>query len=201
MTQFIVYSLPRSRSTWMQLWLHHKEGLSIGHDLAMTCWHWAHFIGLYDQGLTGTCETGAIVGWRLLRHFKPEIKTVVVFRDVGEVDASLQKFDIYARDDLVERRAMLEEVASLEGVYSLDWRELSDRIAAKKLWEFIFEDESWDEDRHHQMCGINAQVNVPDIMGYLHNNAERISWMKSTVQISLANLAKEGGPVGCAGLN
>lgn len=201
MTQFIIYSLPRSRSTWMQLWLHHKDGLSIGHDLAMTCYHWEQFIGLYDQGLTGTCETGAIVGWRLLRHCKPDVKTAVVFRDVAEVDASLRKFDIYARDDLVERRAMLEEVASLDGVYSLDWKELSEVNAVKKLWEFIFEDDSFDEDRHSQMCGINAQVNVPDIMAYLHNSAERISGMKNAVQVSLANLAKLGEPVGCAGLN
>ena len=47
-----------------------------------------------SQDCTGTAETAAAPWWRLVRHYRPDIRTLVVRRPVAEVLDSLLRLDM-----------------------------------------------------------------------------------------------------------
>ncbi len=68
---FIVLSLPRSRSTWLSLFLSHEA--QIGHDIGADCSSVAEFMSSIGAG---TCETGAAFAWPLIKRLSPDIKVI-----------------------------------------------------------------------------------------------------------------------------
>lgn len=190
MSKFLILSLPRSRSAWMSHWLRYA-GKVVGHDVAVECASIGDFrakLALMD----GSCETGAVLGWRLIREQMPEAKLVIVLRPVGEVVASLAKFGVEALPgELEQRYLMLTMVANLPGTLVLSYSQLSDPLMCQVLWEHCLElpfDWQW----WSQYQALHIEVNMRTRLQRLASNAPRLEALKAEVAAAGAGIG--GGP-------
>ena len=176
---FIVYSLPRSRSAWVARFLSYG-GRKCGHDLATECATLDEFASHLRSDYAGTAETGAMIGWRAMARRFPGAKVAVVRRPVDEVYASLGKFGLGGQqltDMLVERDAMLDDIARLPGVRSFTFAGLKTIEACSNLFEHClgvpFDWEWWEG-----LANVNVQVDVHAQLRFLEANRERIESIK-----------------------
>lgn len=190
MSKFLILSLPRSRSAWIAYWLRYA-GKVVGHDVAVECASIADFrakLSLMD----GSCETGAVLGWRLIREQMPDCKLVVVMRSVEEVTSSLAKFGLVVpAEELQARAVMLGMVASLPGTMVLAYSQLSDPLVCQALWEHVLElpfDWQW-----WQRCeSTHVEVDMRARLQRLMLNAPHLAALKAEVSAAGAKLG--GGP-------
>lgn len=164
--KFVVLSLPRSRSAWCKHFLSYC-GEQVGHDLATKSSSVADFKSQL-AGLTGTCETGAVLGWRLIREELPGIRLAVIRRDPVDVYKSLLKFGIDSDlDDLVRKWVLLDVVSALPGVVTVQYPELADPLACKLLFEHCLDlpfDWKWWDLMHRTKIEIDMGARLREII-------------------------------------
>lgn len=185
---FIVLSLPRSRSAWMKHWLSYG-GEQVGHDIATECESVADFKDRLAR-LSGTCETGAVLGWRLIREELPTARLVVVKRDPLEVWKSLSRFGIDADlDDLVRKWVLLDVVSALPGTLTLSYESLADPLVCKTLFEHCLDlpfDWGWWE----QFSSTRIEVDMGLRLQRLVLNRGRMDRFKAEVAARTAKLGE-----------
>lgn len=188
--KFVVLSLPRSRSAWCKHFLSYG-GEQVGHDVATRCGSVAEFKEALEP-LAGTCETGAVLGWRLIREELPGVRLVVIRRDPVEVFQSLLRFGIEADlDDLVRKWVLLDVVAALPGVLTIQYPALGDPQVCKALFEFTLDlpfDWQWWEDYNR----TNIQVDMGSRLQELIQNRPRIEAFKAEVAARTGLLERAG---------
>ena len=181
MTQppFIVFSLPRSRSAWISRFLSYG-GWKCGHDLATRCATMKEFVGLLNDENVGTAETGAVVGWRAIRRLIPDVRIAVIRRPVQQIYDSLARFGLGSQilmDELIERDAMLDRLARVEGARSFSFADLNNVATCQELFEFClgvpFDWEWWEG-----LANVNVQIDVAERLKYLTENRSRIEGLK-----------------------
>lgn len=175
---FIILSLPRSRSAWLAHFLRYA-GTVVTHDLATECSSISEFkakLRLVD----GTTETGAVLGWRLIRAELPEAKLVVIRRDFREVGASLSRWVDPPWEDLVQRAVMLDAVSDLPGVLSIEYPALEDPMVCKMLFEHCL-DLPFDWGWWGQLQSTNIQVDMGARLRHLATNHQKLEAFKQEV--------------------
>ncbi len=174
---FLVLSLPRSRSAWLAHWL--SEGLHapVGHDTLVRCGSVEEFLGQFVEQdgfapapLAGSCETAAVVGWRLIRALAPELKLVVVRRPLREVIRSLEQFGLAPdEEELRARDYMLDCVQALPGVLAVQFHHLHNPAICAQLWNFCtgatFDRELW-----QRYSTLNIQIDMAQRLSELFLN-------------------------------
>lgn len=199
MTPFIIYGLPRSRTAWL------SHFLSIGD---FKCYHesTAYMRTIDDlkswlaQDYTGTAETAAAPGWRLINHYRPDIKQVVIRRPMSQVVASLLNQDLsmigsYEEESLRKGMAYvdgyLDQIAALPGVLSVPYADLANEETCARVFEhclpYKMPHEWWRE-----MSALNIQVNQRALLRYRFAYKRQIDAFKSACRADLKRLAKEG---------
>jgi hypothetical protein len=176
---FIVFSLPRSRSAWIARFLSYG-GKRCGHDLATECGSLDEFTEKLRGEYIGTAETGAVVGWKVLRRRLPDARLAVVRRPVPEVYASLARFGLGSSalmDELLERDAMLDQLANVQGVKSFAFADLHGIETCRSLFEHCLGD-SFDWEWWEGLANVNVQVDVAERMRFLAANHECIEAIK-----------------------
>jgi len=124
---FVVLSLPRSRSAWLAHWLAGVAQMPVGHDLAIEADSIDQWLGQVARGYRGTCETGAVEVWPILRRSIPTCRIITVHRPLGAVCASLRAAGYEPpMDDLTRRSAALERLAGQAGVMAFPFDALND---------------------------------------------------------------------------
>jgi len=185
---FIVFSLPRSRSAWMTHFLSYSP-FQCGHDIATHCSSVSDFLGHFGDGMVGTCETGAVEAWRVIRAEMSECKFVVVRRPVSEVLASFYKLGLFPDPQIIlDRAGMLESVAALPNTLVLDYSELAGQLGCRRLFEFCLElpfDHNWWE----YYAGFNIQVDVEAQLRLTESNSIRLREFRAEVAHRTAGLA------------
>jgi hypothetical protein len=191
---FFVLSLPRSRSRWLATFLSY-EGLDCGHDLAVECGS----IGDFENALAGrvgTVETGAIAGWRLLIDRYPQAKLVVVTRPIGEIVDSFSRagFGVPSgtMTELNVRAEMLRGVAQLPGVLAVTFDELRLMSVCKAIFEHTLELE-FDYTWWDSLKDTNIQVDMPQRLRQLQQNAPRLAALKAEIERETAKLGDMRG--------
>ena len=187
---FIVLSLPRSRSAWLAHFLTGGNEFWIGHDISVECGSISDFLGMYAGGMVGTCETGVILGWRLIRHLLPSARIVTLHRPLAEIEASLAKFGIGGsalHAELELREGMLEVCSRFPSVRRVEFAELDDPEVCRSLYEHLLES-PLDPDWYARMASVNVQVNMLHRSTRLWLNRERQARMKAEVEARLAVL-------------
>ncbi len=122
---FIVFALPRSRTAWLAQFLA-GNGWQCTHDLVIECDTLAQLQHRLAQPMSGTVETGAMLGWRLLRTWFPRAKFAVVRRPVQEVLASLARVGAPADvNEIYSRNRLLDVIASQPGTMSVHFMDLA----------------------------------------------------------------------------
>ncbi len=128
----------------------------------------------------GTCETGMVDGWRLLRKQFPDMKIVVVRRPLQEVKNSLKKFGIFADEELERRDKILEELGDEEGVLLAYYSELNNMHMCKKIFEYCLElpfDKIWWKSLRNK----NIQIDIIEQMKKIEENRSAINQVKAYV--------------------
>ena len=157
MKKFLIVSLPRSRSAWLSQFLS-VRGKRCAHDLIVGC----SSIGDFDralEGVDGSCETGAMMGWKLL--LQRRLRLIVIKRPVEEVALSLENATGFPanRALLEERYAMLDALSRASGVKTFSFSQLREEAVCREIFEDClgFEPpEGWWE----EMSGLNVQINM-----------------------------------------
>lgn len=171
---FIVFSLPRSRSTWLSLFLSYA-GRQVGHDVGIDCETPAEFLEAVGDG---SCETGAAFAWRLIRRERPDMKFAVVRRSPWEVASSLSRLGVGDQTaEMAERGRSLSEISALPGVLTLDYHDLAKRDGCAALFEHCLGvpfDVAW----WRRWEGLNVQVDIEQMKDKLRRNYDAIQNLK-----------------------
>lgn len=176
MTPFVIFSLPRSRSTWLSVLLSHN-GRAVGHDVGSESKTPEDFVARVRQA-GGTCETGASFAWRKIRELMPEAQFIVVSRPVGDVIHSLESLGMVGLvDEMLKRDAELREIQSNVPHLSIRYDQLDefwacDLIHKAALGEPL--DPAWFE----KMVHTNVQVDLRWQMERLRINRLDIEALK-----------------------
>ena len=102
-TPFIIYALPRSGTFWLSRYLT-WGGYACAHEQARHVRAPADVRSWLAQDHTGTAETAAAPWWRLVQHYRPDVRTLVVRRPVaGTLPRLVECRSIY-RADMVRIR-------------------------------------------------------------------------------------------------
>jgi hypothetical protein len=178
MPPFIVFSLPRSRSAWMSMFLSYRERV-IGHDIGPDCGYPNEFFLRLGQG---TCETGAAFAWKFIRRVKPCVRFVVVRRDPFEVADSLARYGLTGfLSEMQSRDDDLMQISEEPGTLTVEYHDLVNPepcadIFAHCLGE-VMPDWWW-----QRYDGLNIQVDMAKQIEKLVRNADRISKLKADVR-------------------
>lgn len=181
---FVVFSLPRSRSAWLSVFLSY-QGRQIGHDIGIDCRTPAEFIHRIGDG---TCETGAAFAWRLVRRALPEARFVVVRRPRAEVVDSLCRFGFGDQTaELTDRDRRLDEIAAQPGTLSIDYADLATEGGAARAFEHCLAapfDPIW----RRRLEALNIQVDMPKMIEKLRRNHDDIQALKRLALTELADV-------------
>ncbi len=175
MKPFVIFSLPRSRSAWLSMFLSYR-GLVVGHDIGADGLSVAQFM---DRVWPGTCETGAAFAWPVIRDFLPGAKFVTVRRDRAEVCASLARFGLTGYEDEMRMRdAHMDVIEHLPGTIRFEYSDLSNGQKCAQLFTHCLEvpfDLKW----WCRLDALNIQVDMAKQVQKLIDNRDQIERLKS----------------------
>lgn len=149
---FLIFGLPRSRTTWLSRFLSYGDW-SCGHDELRHMRSMSDITAWFSQPNIGSVETGAAPWWRLLDGFHDDLRIAIVRRPVDEVVASLMALPgiVFDRDAL--HRAMtrldrkLDQIAArMPRVLSVDYHDLTSEEACATLFKHclgVMHDPDW----------------------------------------------------------
>lgn len=166
----------------MAHWLSYPSKL-VGHDIAIRARSVAEFLAHFTFA-DGTCETSAMLGWRLLKHELSKLKTLVVIRDPLDVIESLEKKGLPKTEELasevMSRWHMLQAIGSAKDVKAVTFEDLNVREIRAMIFEHLLElpfDEDWDA----RFAYTNIQVDFAARLRQLVRNKEQIASFRSEV--------------------
>lgn len=180
---FFVLSLPRSRSFWLANFLAY-QGRLIGHDAIIGCRSTAEYLAKFQLGLSGSCETGLVFGWRLLVHMLPQARLVVIKRPLGEIAASFQRQGFAVdMEELARRDAMLDAVSRQPRTLTFDFEALAEPPACQHIFEYClgvpFDWAWWNHYQH-----LNLQIDLGARFLQLQALHPQLEALKSAVNTS-----------------
>ena len=197
---FIVYGLPRSRTYWLSHFLSYGD-TKCYHEACMYMRSIDDMRSFLSQDNTGAAETAAAPGWRLIHHYRPDIRAVVVRRPVEDVVKSLLAVDMsgVARYDVaLAHKSMsyldryLDQIeANVPGAVSVRFDDLADQETCRRVFEHCLPyrfDAAWWE----AFAPINLQINSRAMMRYRFAHRPQIDAFKAQCWAELRKLAKSG---------
>lgn len=199
MSPFIVLAIPRSRTAWLAHFLSYRDCFC-HHEAALQMRTVEDVKVLFSAPRTGASEPAASYGWRVLKHYFPDLKTVVVRRPYEDVVAAMLRVDTEgvgtydpAKLAHVMRRGAreLDRIAAEPGVLSVDYADLEREDVCAAIFEhclpYKFDREWWEKLRH-----VNIQVNVASVLRYYHENKGAVDGFKSACKSEMRRLAYAG---------
>jgi hypothetical protein len=192
MAKFMILALPRSRTAWLAEWLTFDGKNEIVHDLAVECGSVQDFEdGL--EAVDGAVETGAVLAWRLIREWHPEIRLATVHRPLGEVLRSLERLGLGSAHspDMEARLEMLRALAQQPGVQNFAFDDLGLEIPCARLWEHCLGQE-FDFEWWKEMAGKNVQIDMKQRLLRLRANAPALDRLKLEIVYEVSQLEGSG---------
>lgn len=175
---FVVFSLPRSRSTWLSHFLSYR-GRVVGHDVGIGCESPDEFMRAVGDG---TCETGAAFAWRLIRDRDPKLRFAVIRRPAVIVAARLAELGLDGQfEEMVARERHLAEISALPGTLTLDMEGLANESICRLLFEFCTgarHDRAW----WQRFDRTRIETDLPKRLALLRDRAPQIAKLKAAAQ-------------------
>ena len=161
----------------------------MGHDLAIGCSSVEEFLARLD-GVEGSVETGAVLGWRLLKKLRPSMRQIVISRPFREILRSLDRAGFpYDRNELIERQALLD-MAKSNASMAMTFEQLEDREERRILWEYLIDSE-WDEEWDRRVSETKIEVEPKTRLALLAANRARTEELKRDLAQLLAAMGLE----------
>ncbi len=199
MTHFVIYALPRSRTHWLSHFLTYGDHKCY-HEAAMFMRGVDDLRAWLAQDSTGACETAAAPAWRLIHHYRPDIRAVVVRRPVDEVVASLLRLDLagvgaYDAATLAKGIAYLDrcldQIESQPGALAVRFADLATEKTCARIFEHCLpyaHDPSW----WRFLSELNLQTNTRALLRYRFAHRPQIGRFKAALKAELRRLARAG---------
>lgn len=188
MAEFLIIALPRSRTKWLSEWLGFEGRYVIGHDLAVECSSLQDFEDVLD-GVRGSVETGAVLGWRLLREWYPTMRIATITRPVEDVIRSLNAFGLGTANaaDMYARAEMLRALSMQPGVENFSFEGLSLESECARLWEFCLR-KDFDFEWWREMAPQNIQIDMTARVRALQANAPGLELLRAEIVNEISQL-------------
>jgi hypothetical protein len=186
---FVILSMPRSRSAWLAHFLRYG-GKRVGHDLLINCRSIRDFIGAFERGdVDGSCETGAMLGWKLLKKYMPAgTRLIAIHRPLNAVMKSLDVAGFpFEPEEIEDRYDLLREMHQDEEIEWIEYDDLNDPLVCKQLFEECLGlpfDWTW----WRMVAETNIQVDLTARIIQLTRNRKSLAWLKSEVRCELEKL-------------
>ena len=184
MTQpFIIYALPRSRTTWLSKFLTYDKW-TCQHDLCAEVGSVAEAVDFLKQPYTGTACSGLVEAWRPLRYKLPAAREVAVVRPIEEVKESLSKagFPAGVEPELMRRWEIMQELLLLKDIPVFQFKELERREVCATLFEYCL-DVPLDNEWWGLFGRANIQTDTPQRLAYQVANRRRCEAMSMDMAV------------------
>lgn len=193
---FIVYALPRSRTAWLAAFLTYRDW-ACHHEVAIQMRSVADAVSFLRQPNTGTAETAAAQGFKIIQHHIPDIRSVVIRRPVADVVDAVLNVDVsgvatYDRGLL--QRNMEHGARCLDritGALVVDYADLHREDACAAIWEHCLP-YSFDRARWEEMRAQNIQADTRAVLQYYFNNRDAVERFKAACKSEMRRLARAG---------
>lgn len=193
MRNFVVFSLPRSRTAWLSVFLSHGEWIC-GHDEIRHLRQLEDARSWLAQPMTGTVETAAAPFWRLVQHMRPDLRLVTIRRDPDEVAESAVRCGLASDLDMtvkVMRRLdrKLGQIERRTGARSFRFEDLKREDVCADLFEHLLPYKH-DSARWAELDRTNLQINTSGLTRYVaayRPQIERLSGIARQKSLALLN--------------
>ena len=157
---FIIYALPRSRTTWLSAFLSYAPW-TCHHDAAALMDSLDDVSQFLRMKNTGICETALAFAARALYRLNQDARVVVVRRPAPDVAASLaaQGYILPPAYFEAENRA-LDRAAAIPGALSVSFDALETEAGARAVFEHCLQ-LPFDHDWWARLSGRNIQTDLP----------------------------------------
>lgn len=196
---FIIHGLGRSKSAWLSQFLSYGEW-TCHHEQAMHMRSMEDVRDFFNRPCTGTSETAASFGWQIITSIRPDIKQVVVLRDVEDAIQSMQ--DHYDREGIAvdekllrtaftRNERILRKIAAVPGVLALSFDELNTREGCKSIFEFCLPYE-WDEEWWKEISAQKVETDLSSFVAAYQAERDSVDHFKALCKSELRRLVKTG---------
>jgi hypothetical protein len=193
---FVVFSTPRSRSTWLARFLSYGEW-GCGHEELLNLRSLEDVKAWLSQPCTGTVETAAAAFWRLLLRYRPDTRVAVVRRPVTEVVASFMAlplvFDPATLVPLLRRvDAKLAQIERrVPNVVSVTFAELATEDGCRRVFEHCLP-YAWDRAWWQALSAVNIQMDMRQCVRKFRAYQPQLDKLaKMAKQATLAGMARD----------
>lgn len=199
MSPFIVFGLPRSRTAWLSAFLSYRDWRCF-HEVAITLRSIEEIKSFLGQPRIGVAETAAAPGWKMLRHYFPEARIVVVHRPVEEVVDAMMNVDVsgIARYDpvLLERNMQridrsLDRIAAEPDVLTVGYADLDREEVCAAIFEHCLpypHDHAWWAITRRR----NIQADTRQVLRYYADHRDAVERFKLLCKSEMRRLAYAG---------
>lgn len=193
---FIVYALPRSRTAWLSAFLTYRDW-TCHHEAAIQMRSVVDAVSFLRCPNTGTAETAAAQGFKIIQHHIPDIRSVVIRRPVDDVVDAMLNVDVSGvatYDRRLLQRNMEHGARCLDritGALVVNYADLEREDVCAAVFEHCLPyrfDRKWWED----MRGRNIQADVRAVLRYYFNNRDAVERFKVACKTEMRHLARAG---------
>lgn len=166
-----------------------SQDMLVGHDIGIGCKSVKEFATKFCGTYDGSCETGSMFAWKLIRDRVPGVKFVVIRRPRDQVAQSLQRIGINDFDDeLAERDDYLDEVECQPESVRIEFDDLSRPVAAQMIMDHIAPEIQFDVELFEKLNQINVQLNMGERFDRLRQFAPDTEALKADARAELATM-------------
>jgi hypothetical protein len=196
---FIIYALPRSRTAWLAAFLSYG-GWTCLHEHAIRIRSISEARALLATPRIGFAETAAGPGWRLLRHWAPDHRAVVVRRPHREIVRAMIEAGKRANVEYDEPRLCkgmeygvrcLDAIAAQPASLVVDYAELGTEDTCRHIFEFCLH-LPFDHDWWLSLRDRKVEVDLAAFFRFAHAEREGIDAFKRVCKNELMRLGRSG---------
>ena len=199
MSQFVILSLPRSRSFWASRFLTYGPW-ACGHDEISRLRRPGDLASWWALPQWGSCETAGAYWWRAI---PPDVRIATIRRPVGDVVDSLARLFPFNRQ-VMEREmqrldAKLDQVEARRDCLSLDFHEMALEEPCAELFEHCLglpHDPKW----WRQMAPLNLQIDLRKQVQYCMAYRGQLEQMAGTMRAEALRTMRAKAPPALDGI-
>lgn len=182
MNNFLIISLPRSRTAWLSVALTYGNSYCF-HEPLLGCESVSDLKKKFDavqSDVVGGADTGAILFLNAIIKEIPDIRILLIDRNIEDCEASMEAMG-FEDVDLSEVKAALDEAASREYVKVVKYEELSDPTVGMEIWQHCVGTNEFNMQRWKDLCKLDIQVNTEQFFQELNYQQASIELLKEEI--------------------
>lgn len=177
MRHFLIVSLPRSRTAWLANFLTYGQSFCY-HEGLLGCSNIEQFKKRLESTgteISGNSDCGNVFFLDRIKELIPDIRIVVIKRDLEEVMSSLDAMgDQFGyRETVVAAAELIDKSQHYHSALTIDFNDIGED-ACKIIWEYctgsVFNRNRWE-----MLDGINMEIDTHKKLKSMRDNQDQIN--------------------------